>query len=326
MKDQTTKRKRKDIIAGNEVSEVVTLSLGGFDQKVLIEGKCRDLPVLITLHGGPGSPLPFSVGARGMFPEFTDRFLLVCWDQLGCGINEHELDESFTIDSFVTMTEDLVKAMKSRFPGNKIYLFSMSWGSILSAKLTERDPYLVDGVVAWGQIIKNLFFCDEVMETLAASGLPAKKLEHLRGVNKDNFTMKDLQLVSSSLTKYTNAYRDKTGPKTPIMPFVIGLATSPDYSMKALKATVSNSYSRDISLWKEIFELDLSEALARVKVPYHILDGTSDVVASVKTAEELVEKSNNRLLDLETVEHSGHLSGTLAMERIFEALCKMAEQ
>ena len=129
-----------------------------------------------------------------------------------------------------------MKAMKSRFPGNKVFLFSMSWGSILSTKVVEKNPDLIDGVLAWGQIVKELFFCDEVMETLAASKLPAKKLEHLRTVTKENFTLKDLQLVSSSLTKYTNAYQDKTGPKTPILPFVWGLATSPDYSMKALKA------------------------------------------------------------------------------------------
>lgn len=31
---------------------------------MLIEGKNKDLPVVITLHGGPGTPIPFSVGCR----------------------------------------------------------------------------------------------------------------------------------------------------------------------------------------------------------------------------------------------------------------------
>lgn len=50
---------RKLIIKENEISEIVTFSLGKIPQKILIEGKSRDLPVVINLHGGPGSPIPF---------------------------------------------------------------------------------------------------------------------------------------------------------------------------------------------------------------------------------------------------------------------------
>ncbi len=88
---------RRRIIEKNEISEVKIFRLGGFDQKVLIEGQKAQNPVLITLHGGPGMPVPFSVGCRGMFEMFTDRFILVCWVQLGCGANNHELDNSFTV-------------------------------------------------------------------------------------------------------------------------------------------------------------------------------------------------------------------------------------
>ena len=54
-------KRRKQIIESNEVSQIFTFTLGGIPQKVLIEGKKKDLPVVIALHGGPGSPIPFSV-------------------------------------------------------------------------------------------------------------------------------------------------------------------------------------------------------------------------------------------------------------------------
>ena len=85
-------KKRKAIIEQNEISELVTFSLGGYEQKVLIEGKSKNLPVVITLHGGPGTPIPFSVGCRGLFPEFTDKFIMVYWDQLGCGKNNYKIE------------------------------------------------------------------------------------------------------------------------------------------------------------------------------------------------------------------------------------------
>lgn len=64
------------------------------------------------MHGGPGTPIPMSVGCRGLFPEFTDNFIVVYWDQLGCGINNYVIDDAFSIDSFVQMTEDLVEHIK----------------------------------------------------------------------------------------------------------------------------------------------------------------------------------------------------------------------
>lgn len=92
---------RKQIIEENEISELYTFSLGKVPQKVLIEGKSKELPIVISLHGGPGTPIPFSVGCRGLFPMFTERFIMVYWDQLGCGINNYELKEQFTVESFV---------------------------------------------------------------------------------------------------------------------------------------------------------------------------------------------------------------------------------
>ena len=159
-------RKRKEIIQQNEISELYTFQLGAYKQKVLIEGKKTDLPVVISLHGGPGMPIPFSVRCRGLFPEFTDKFIMVYWDQYGCGINNAQIDDSFSIDMFVGMTADLVKEVKQLFPDNKLYIFSTSWGSILSAKLLNKSDHFVDRVIAWGQIIKNLFYNQEVYDEL----------------------------------------------------------------------------------------------------------------------------------------------------------------
>ena len=70
------------------------------------------------------------------------------------------------------MTAELVEKIKLKFPNNKIMIFSNSWGSILSAKLLERNPYIVDSVIACGQIVKNVFICDEVRDTLAQTSIP----------------------------------------------------------------------------------------------------------------------------------------------------------
>ena len=317
--------KRKDISTNNEISDLISLSLNGYEQKILIEGKSRTLPVVITLHGGPGTPIPFSVGCRGLFPEFTDNFIMVYWDQLGCGINNCIIDDAFSIDDFVKMTEDLIKEIKKRFVDNKILIFSTSWGSILSAKLLERNPNAVDGVIASGQIIKNVFLCEEVMNELDKSKISRRKMDKIRTVTVDNYSGKDLQLISTSLRKYTNAYQNKIGAKAPMGSIIKGLLTSPDYKFKDFKAIMVNGYMKNNSLWKEILRIDLSEILGGVEIPYLLLQGDTDIVASTQTAKSLVSNCNNPNLRIQVISNTGHMPGVEMMEALMRVLKETAD-
>lgn len=312
--------RRKDIILNNEISELCTFTLNGYEQKVLIEGKRKDSPIIITLHGGPGTPIPFSVGCRGLFPSFTDIFIMVYWDQLGSGINNYVIDDTFSIDSFVKMTEDLVEQIKKKFPNNKVMIFSTSWGSILSAKLLEKNPNAVDAVIACGQIVKNVFICNEVKSALCKNGIPKKKLDRINNITIENFTGKDLKLISDSLRKYTNAYQNKVGVKAPMGSIIKGLITSPDYKMKDFKAIMVNGYMKNTSLWKEILRLNLTEQLKKVEIPYIILQGDTDIVASTQTVKELVSTSNNTNLKCKIVANTGHLPGVEMMDALLSAL------
>lgn len=312
--------KRKDVILNNEISELCAFTLNGYEQKVLIEGKRKDSPIIITLHGGPGTPIPFSVGCRGLFPAFTNIFIMVYWDQLGSGINNYVIDDTFSIDSFVQMTKELVEQIKKKFPNNKVMIFSTSWGSILSTKLLERNPHAVDAVIACGQIVKNVFICDEVKNTLCKNGIPKKKLDRINNITVENFTGKDLQLISDSLRKYTNAYQNKIGAKASMGPIIKGLITSPDYKMKDFKAIMVNGYMKNTSLWKEILRLNLTEQLKKVEIPYIILQGDTDIVASTQTVQELVSTSSNTNLRYKIVANTGHLPGVEMMDTLLSVL------
>lgn len=317
-------KKRKSIIAGNEVSELMTVKLGGYEQKVLIEGKSCTLPVVIALHGGPGTPIPFSVGCRGLFPEFTDKFIMVYWDQLGCGINNYKIDESFKISTFVDMTADLIDVLKEKFPDNKLLIFSTSWGSVLSAMVSSIKADLIDGVVVSGQIVKNIFFNEEVMCALEKSSAPKKKLKIIRNAKPETATAKELQTINQCLTKYTDAYNNKNGQKAPVGEIIMGLMTSPDYSFKDFKAVMVNGYIGNNSLWNELLKIDLTETLSSVKIPYRIIQGETDIVASTDVISKLVADSDNENLNCAIVKNAGHYPNVEMMDAIFEMLCKLA--
>ena len=43
-------KRRIDVIKQNEISQLYAFRLGSFEQKVLIEGRKADLPIVLSLH------------------------------------------------------------------------------------------------------------------------------------------------------------------------------------------------------------------------------------------------------------------------------------
>lgn len=315
---------RKNYIKSCEVSEVTTLNLGGSLQKIAVEGKSKSLPVVIALHGGPGTPAPFSVGCRGLFPQLTDSAVMVYWDQLGCGINNCKLGNGVTIENFVQMTCDLVKEIRTRFPQNKVYLLGISWGSVLALKTAVRIPELLNGALVFGQIVSDLFFNEEV--SAAFDSAPLKISSKARkfiavGAGADPKTLKkSLAGLTKLIKKYTDGYDNKNSRPAEIKGVIKGLLSSPDYKFKDFAAIVKNGYLKNDSLWGELIKINLSGCFAEVKIPYRILQGDTDLAALTSAAVKAVNNSQNPLVSVRVLKNSGHLPSEEAMQIMFEEL------
>lgn len=164
-----------------------------------------------------------------------------------------------------------------------------------------------------------------MLEDLEKSNIPKKKLDIIKSTNSENASSKELQLISSCLTKYTDAYNNKNGRKSPVFSVIKGLLTSPDYKFKDFKAIMVNGYTGNNSLWNELLKIDLTDTLDNVKIPYIIIQGNTDIVASTKTVKELVKASDNSNLKFCEVKDTGHFPGADMMEKIFEELTKIAK-
>lgn len=321
--------KRKEYIKSCEISEVVAVRLGGIEQKISIEGKSKSLPVVIMLHGGPGSPVPFSVGCRGLFPEWTNKAMLVCWDQLGCGINNYILDDGFHIKNFVEMTCELIDYIKQRFPENKLYLFGVSWGSVLALNAALCVPEKLDGAFVYGQVLKNLFFNDEVAN--AFGNAPPKARQAVQKILETGTDCEyevldnNLKKLYKLLSKHTNAYFNKNAKRAPIGKIVFGLLTSPDYSFKDFKAVMKNGYAYNKTLWQELLNIDLTPRLAEIKIKYVLLQGETDIVTSTANVLKAVESCENKNIAVNVVKNSGHMPSAEAMNECFKLLSQIIE-
>ncbi len=317
-------KQRKTAIAANEISSVEEFNLGGYPQKVLIEGKNRELPVVITLHGGPGTPIPFCVGARGLFPDFTDNCILVSWDQYGCGINNAKLPDDISVHDYVNMTVDLIKEIKKSFPENPVWLFGMSWGSVLSAMAAGQVPGLISGVIAYGQVLHQLMQSENALETLMNSKAPKKTKDEIKAAVESKKTdRKTAMKISKAIRKYTYGYNNPDEPKADVGKIMLGILTSPDYNFRDFKATVMNGYLKNTSLITELSTLDLRETLKSLSVPYHILQGETDIVTDTNSIVSFVRESGNPQLTCTVIPDSAHIPGMNGMQAIFEEIMKL---
>lgn len=312
-------KKRRQIITDSEVSRIIELTLGGYPQKVLLDGKKKSNPVVIFLHGGPGSPLPFSVGCRGMFPDITESCIMVCWDQLGCGINNRPIDDHFTIRDYVEMTRDLILEIRRMFPQNELILCGMSWGSILTLRVVTEYAVPVDRCVTYGQVLCDLTFNEEVYAALENSTMPARRKRQLAAIRqKREHDLQDGPQVMRLIRQYTEGYQCKTGEKLPIGNFLRELLTGPDYRLRDVKALFVNGYAHNRSLIQELFHVDLRENISKLSIPYTILQGSTDIVTSTRTVQKLVAQADNPLLTCEVIDRNGHIPDKRGMDRIIQ--------
>lgn len=316
--------RRKRIIEENQISQLYTFTLGGKQQKVLVEGKSKSLPVVITLHGGPGFPVPFSVGCRGMYPEFTNHFIMVYWDQLGCGINNYTLNENFSVEDFVCMTVELITEVKKLFPSNKIILFGMSWGSVLALKSLSRMENEISAVVIWGQLLRDIFLNEEVYRELENAGVSEKTMQRMWEIKVEALKAEDIKVLTGYIRKNTEGYFGKKGKKVSMGAILLGLLMSPDYRLKDFMSVVINKTAGDMRLWTEILQMNLTDELCGVKIPYYILQGDTDIVASTSEVKGVVEASHNVNLHCEVVNGSGHIPSREGMDAVLETLLSVS--
>jgi pimeloyl-ACP methyl ester carboxylesterase len=73
----------RKIVSPNGVEELLCVPINGTIQWLSIRGRDRRNPILLYLHGGPGSPtLPEAYTFQS---PWEDYFTVVQWDQRGAG-------------------------------------------------------------------------------------------------------------------------------------------------------------------------------------------------------------------------------------------------
>ena len=87
-----------------------------------------------------------------------------------------------------------------------------------------------------------------------------------------------------------------------------------------------NGYMKNRSLIKELLELDLRDTFSKIKIPYKIIQGDTDIVTSTRTVENFLSENENENIRFVKVKNSGQMGSGEAMKRIVEEIVKMTEE
>lgn len=131
------------------------VEINGTKQWINIYGKDIKNPVLLYLHGGPGSAT--SSVDYAFTRQWADVYTIVTWDQRNCG-KSYDKDNNgteLTYELFMEDGKEMTEFILDYMDKDKLTILGHSWGSIYGANLVLTYPDYFDCFIGTGQLIDN---------------------------------------------------------------------------------------------------------------------------------------------------------------------------
>ena len=305
-------RDRTGQIIPDSVAEMATIRVDGVDNWIVVRGKDIHNPILLFLHGGPGSPeLPLLRHFNG---ALEDSFLVAYWEQPGtCKSYSDDLPESaLSIDRFVDYTKGVIDYLRERFGKDKVYLVGHSWGSIIAILTAKKYPEVIHAVVGVGQVISVV---DGEIKSYRQT------LDRARE-KKDSAAIEELEALGdppSYISLEGNWYDDFMTKRKWTLHFGLALygqssyRTYERYYLEATEYTIFD-YLKYLkgrkftarALAGDLLSVDLSDTAGDMAVPVYFFMGKYDAISSTTLFDNYVKHLSAPKKEVVWFEHSAH--------------------
>ncbi|MEO7964972.1 MAG: alpha/beta fold hydrolase [Gemmatimonadaceae bacterium] len=123
------------------IDEEREIDIGGIKQWIRVRGRDRHNPILLFVHGGPGSPM--MPGSWVFQTPWEEYFTVVQWDQRGAGKTAAANDRAavkptITVDRMTQDLTEVVQYLRRSYKKEKIFLMGHSWGTIIGVNIGSR--------------------------------------------------------------------------------------------------------------------------------------------------------------------------------------------
>ena len=136
------------LFAQNSVKTSEAVQIGGIPQWIEAKSKDDSKPLLLFLHGGPGTS--FQADSRKFVKHLVKDFIVVQWDQRETGRTAiwGPFNDSLTLELFHNDTEEVVSYLLKKFSKEKLFLAGFSWGGFLGLHFANQHPELLHGYIS----------------------------------------------------------------------------------------------------------------------------------------------------------------------------------
>ena len=294
--------------------------LGGVEQGLLIRGQSVANPVLLYLHGGPGTS-ELGMVRQHNIPTLEKYFTVVVWDQRGAGMSyaARDPESGMSVERFIADTRELTQLLCKRFEQPKIYLVGHSWGSALAAMTVNRFPELYHAYVGVGQVVdiregERISYAWTLAQAEKAGD--AQSVAQLKAIGPPPYRGKFRSKLTTQrriLSKYGGEVHGN--PRGGVSTLLRGLIGSSEYSWLDRINVFRGIFANMRLMWPKILDIDLRVQAPELKVPVYFLLGRHDYEAPAILAEQYFEALKAPRKTLIWFERSAHFVNTEEPDR-----------
>lgn len=290
----------------NSLSVIEKINLGGKKQVISIRATDMANPLLLFLHGGPGSPLmPY---AHVSDKKLEENFIVVHWDQYGVGKSyDKKLNpDEISIDYYLDCTTELIELLRKRFNKDKIFLIGHSWGSYLGIVTAHRKPELLHAYIGMGQVI-NMPEAEKISYNYtidkAQKAGKKKAIKDLKKIGLPPYqNYKELLTERKWLSIYKGMISNISLLKT------IGYSLkSPEYNFGDHIREIKGRNLLLSILWPDFQTKTVDDEIRAFKIPVYFLEGRQDYCVPSLLVEDFVHHISAPYKEIIWFEHSAHM-------------------
>ena len=284
--------------------------INGVDESVIIRGRDRANPVLIWLHGGPGSgETPI---LRAFNSALENHFTVVYWDQRLAGQTLDPLappPAGLTVAAMLSDLDVLVDRVRARLGHDRVLLVGHSWGTMLGVIYTSRHPDKVSAYVGVGQMADKptaeTASYDYTLNQAKSRG-DAKALADLKKIGPPPYSGDGIFIERAWLGKFGGMTHAALG--TPKL-ILIGMQ-APEANWRDLWATSHGGLLGYRLLEPQLLATNLDHTYTHFEVPIFIAAGRYDHVTDATLAHayfDRISAPQKRFIWFEQSGHDPHL-------------------
>jgi pimeloyl-ACP methyl ester carboxylesterase len=260
------------------------VTIGGIRQYVLIKGRDDSKPLLLFLHGGPGSSLLHETDY--ISGKLQEHFVVVQWDQRETGetLKLNKSSQPLSLSLFYSDTHDLIDTLLTKFQKPKLYLVGYSWGSGLGFYIADKYPELLYAYIAISPVIHQW----------RSESISLDMLKQTMGKN----ARKELSKVKIPFEDWEQLYYHRK--------WLLKQEGQKFVTLSMRKSYIQAWAVTWFPVWLEACDINLFESLQAIQCPVYFLAGENDYHTNYTITREYFDKVEAPKKDFFLFKGTGH--------------------